>query len=93
MERVRCLLSDTIIEKKNWVEVVVYAMYTLNISPRTFVGFLTPEEKWSKYPPNLNDLQVFGCVGYVHQNQGKLKVRGIKCMFVVFIEGVKDFKM
>lgn len=30
---------------------------------------------------------------YVHQNQGKLKAKTAKCMFVGFIEGIKGFRM
>ena len=92
MERERCLLSDAVLEEKFWIGSTVYAMYTLNRRPHTSLGFLTPEAKWSNHPPNLSDLKVFGCVVYVHQNQGKLKARAIKCIFVGFIEGIKGFK-
>ena len=68
MERVRCLLSDVILEENFWAKAAVYAMYTLKKSPHTSLGSLKLEEKWSKHPPNLNDLKMFGCVGYVHQN-------------------------
>ena len=93
MERVRCLLLYAILDEKFWAEVAVYVVFTLNRSPHTSLGLLTPEEKWSKHSPNLNDLKLFGCVGYVNQNQGKLKARGIKCMFVDFTEGVKSFNL
>ena len=93
MEMVRCLLSYAILEETFWAEAAAYVVYTLNRSPHTSLGFLTPEEKWSKHPPSLNDLKVFGCVGYAHQNKGKLKVRAAKCMFVGFTEGIKGFKL
>ena len=48
MKRARCLLSDVILEEKLWAKVVVYAMYTLNRSAHTSLGFLISEEKWSK---------------------------------------------
>ena len=64
MERVRCLLLDAILEEKFWAEVAAYVMHTLNRSSHTSLGLLTPEEKWSKHPPSLSDLKVFGCVGY-----------------------------
>ena len=66
MERVRCLLSDTILGENYWAEAVAYTIYTLNRCPRTSLDFLTPEEKWTKHPLNLDDLRIFGCVGYVH---------------------------
>ena len=36
---------------------------------------------------------MFGSVGYVYQNKGKLKARVAKCIFVGFTEGVKGFKL
>ncbi|XP_038877664.1 uncharacterized mitochondrial protein AtMg00710-like [Benincasa hispida] len=93
MERVKCLLSDVILSEKYWAEAASYVVYTLNRCPHTSLNFITSEEKWTKHPPNLDNLRVFGCVGYIHQNQGKLKSRAVKCMFVGFTEGVKGFKM
>ncbi|XP_038874950.1 uncharacterized mitochondrial protein AtMg00710-like [Benincasa hispida] len=93
MKRVRCLLSDAILSEKYWAEAANYVVYTLNRCPHTSLNFMTPKEKWTKHPPNLDNLRVFGCVGYIHQNQGKLKSRTVKCMFVGFTEGVKGFKM
>ena len=93
MKRVRCLLSNVILEEKFSAEAAVYVVYTLNRSPPTSLRLLTSEEKWSKHPPSLSDLKVCGCVGYVHQNKGKLKARATRCMFVGFTERVKGFKL
>ncbi|XP_038885954.1 uncharacterized protein LOC120076257 [Benincasa hispida] len=93
MERVRYFLSDTILSENYWVEATAYTVYTLNRCPYTSLEFLTLEEKWTNHPPNLDNLKVFGCVGFVHQNKGKLKAKVIKCMFVGFTEGVKGYKM
>ncbi|XP_038904504.1 uncharacterized protein LOC120090876 [Benincasa hispida] len=93
MERVRCLLSDANLREKYWAEAASYTIFTLNRCPHSSLNILTLEEKWTKHPPNLENLRVFGCVGYIHQSQGKLKSRTVKCMFVGFSEGVKGFKM
>ena len=45
MERVRCLLSDVILKEKFWAEAAAYVMHTLNRSPHTSLGLLTPEKK------------------------------------------------
>ena len=74
-------------------EVVSYIVYTLNRCPYLSTNFLTPKEKWSKHPPNLQNLRIFGCIGFVHQSQGKLKPRAIKCMFIGFTEELKGFRM
>ena len=91
MDRIRCLMSDGMIPEKFWVETVSYTIYTLNRCPHHSTNFLTPKQRWTKHPPKLENLRVFGCVGYVHQNQGKLKPRAVKCMFIGFVEGVKGF--
>lgn len=93
MERVRCLLSDANLGENYWAKAVAYTVFTLNRCAHTSLDLSTPEEKWSNHPPNLDNLMVFRCVGYVHQNQGKLKARAAKCMFVGFSEGVKGFKL
>lgn len=46
-------------------EAASYAVHTINRCPHTANQFLTPEEKWTKQPPNLDNLKVIGCVGYV----------------------------
>lgn len=91
MTRVRCLLFDAILNEQYRVEADAYSVYTLNRCAHTSLDYLTP--KWSKHPPNLDNQRVFGCVSYFHQNQGKLKPRAVKCMFVGFTDGMKDFKM
>lgn len=75
MERVICPLFDAILNEKYWAEVATYTIYILNRCLHTFLVYLTPEEKRSKHQPNLDNLRVFGCIGYRHQSQGKLKPR------------------
>ena len=84
MERVRCQMSNALIPEKFWAEVVSYTVYTLNRCPHHSTNFLTPEEKWSKHLPNLQNLRIFCCIVFIHQSQGKLKPRAIKCMFLGF---------
>ena len=93
MDRVIYQMSNDLIPEKFWAKVVSYTVYTINRCPHHSTNFLTPEEKWSKHPPNLQNLRIFGCIGFVHQSQRKLKPRAIKCMFLSFIEEVKGFRM
>lgn len=93
MEWARCLLFDFILNEKYLVEVAAYIVNTLNRCPHTCLDYLTFEEKLFKHLHNLDNLRVFDCVGYIHQSQGKLKPRVVKCMFVAFTDGVKGFKM
>lgn len=93
MERVRCQLTDAMLPENFWAEAASYTVHTLIRCPHTSLNFLTPEEKWKGKPPKLQQLKIFGCVGFVHQSQGKLKPRAVKCMFLGFTEGVKGFRM
>ena len=86
MDRVRCQMSNGLSPEKFWAEVVSYTIHTLNRCPHHSTNFLTPEEKWSKHPPNLQNLSIFCCIGFVHQIQRKLKPRAIKYMFLGFTE-------
>lgn len=92
MERVRCLLLDGKLTEKFWAEATSYAIYIINRSPQIANNFLAPEESWTKQSPKLDELEVFGCIGYVHISQGKLKPRAVKCMFLGFTRVVKRFR-
>ncbi|GJT13377.1 retrotransposon protein, putative, ty1-copia subclass [Tanacetum coccineum] len=50
-------------------------------------------ELWSGHPANYEMLRIFGCVAYSHVNQGKLKPRAIKCIFLGYPEGVKGYRL
>ena len=91
MDRVRYQMSNGLIPENFWAEAISYIVYTLNRCPHHSTNFLASEEKWSKHLPNLQNLRIFGCIGFIHQSQGKLKPRAIKCMFLGFIEGVKGY--
>ena len=69
------------------------AAYLVNRCPSSALDFKTPEEVWTGHPPKFDNLQVFGCVAYAHQKQGKLDARAKKCMFVGYPEGVKGYKL
>lgn len=84
MERVRCQLSNVILDEKYLAKVVAYTLYILDRCLHTSLDYPTPKEKCSKHPPNLDKLRVFGCIGYVHENQGKLNAKETKSMFVSF---------
>ncbi|GJS90771.1 retrovirus-related pol polyprotein from transposon TNT 1-94 [Tanacetum coccineum] len=45
------------------------------------------------HPANYEMLRIFGCVAYSYVNQGKLKPRAIKCIFLGYPEGVKGYRL
>ncbi|GJY89022.1 retrotransposon protein, putative, ty1-copia subclass, partial [Tanacetum coccineum] len=62
-------------------------------SPSTALEKKTPMDLWSGHPANYEMLRIFGCVAYSHVNQGKLKPRAIKCIFLGYPEGVKGYRL
>lgn len=52
------MLVSTRLKKVFWVEVVVSVKYLINRCSSTALGMKTPEEVWSKHPPNLDRLGV-----------------------------------
>ncbi|KAH9762145.1 Integrase catalytic domain-containing protein [Citrus sinensis] len=55
---------------------VTTATYLINRSPSTALGFKTPQEIWSRKPPDLSNLRIFGCPAYAHIKQIADEVNG-----------------
>ncbi|KAI5673173.1 hypothetical protein M9H77_13537 [Catharanthus roseus] len=80
MDKVRCLMVSSGIPKPFWGEAVSTAVYLINRSPSTAINFKTP-------------LEVFGCVAFAHQKEGKLDPRSRKGVFLGYPSGVKGYKV
>ena len=93
LNKVRCLLIQSGLPDSFWAEATVTAAYLINRSPSTALEKKTPMELWSGHPANYEMLRIFGCVAYSHVNQGKLKPRAIKCIFLGYPEGVKGYRL
>ena len=65
------------------------ACYLINRTPSSAIDFKTLEELWSGKPSNYDHLRIFGCTTYVHQSEGELELRSIKCIYLGCPEGVK----
>ncbi|GJR52308.1 retrotransposon protein, putative, ty1-copia subclass [Tanacetum coccineum] len=48
---------------------------------------------WIGHLTNYEMLMIFGCVAYSYVNQGKLKPRAIKCIFLGYLDGVKGYRL
>ena len=75
-----------------WVEALSTACHIVNRSPSTGINFKTPYELWYGKPANYSSLKIFGCPTYAHTKQGKLKPRALRCVFLGYPEGVKEYK-
>ena len=93
LDRVRCMLYSFGLSKHFWGEVVMTACYLVNRTPSSAIDFKTPEELWSGKPFNYDHLRIFRCTTYVHQSEGKLEPRSIKCIFLGYSEGIKGYML
>ncbi|GJY19059.1 retrovirus-related pol polyprotein from transposon TNT 1-94 [Tanacetum coccineum] len=76
-----------------WAEATVTAAYLINRSPSTALEKKKPMDLWSGHPPNYEMLRIFGCGTYSHVNQGKLKPKAIKCIFLGYLDGVNGYRL
>ena len=93
MEKVRCLLNDSGLEEKFWAEAVETAVYVINGTPSSAIDFNIPEELWLGKTPGYRHLRRFGCIVYVHIDQGKLKPRALRGVFIGYPTGVKGYRV
>ena len=93
MEKVRCLLNESGLEERFWAEVVATAVYIINRTPSSANDYNIPEEVWLGKTPGYRHLRRFGCFVYVHIDQGKLKPRVLKEVFIGYPTGVKGYRV
>ncbi|CAL9231924.1 unnamed protein product, partial [Arabidopsis halleri] len=77
------------LEEKFWAETAATTTYLINRSPASAVDHNVPEQLWLNMNPRYKHLRRFGSIANVHQDQGKLKPRALKGVFlgnVVFNE-------
>ncbi|KAG7591060.1 Zinc finger CCHC-type superfamily [Arabidopsis thaliana x Arabidopsis arenosa] len=93
MEKVRSMLSDSGLPKKFWAEATHTAVLLINKTPSSALSFEIPDKKWSGKPPIYSYLRRFGCVAFVHTDDGKLDPRAKKGVLIGYPIGVKGYKV
>lgn len=93
MKNVRCLLDESCLEEKLWAEEATTAAYLVNCSPSSVIDHNVSEQLWLERRPCYKYLRRFGFVAYVHQDQGKLKPRALKEVFLGYPQGTKGYKI
>ncbi len=58
-----------------WAEVVVTAIYIMNLTLTTVIHGMTPEEKFTSKKSDVSHFRVFGCIAYVHVPDEEIKTR------------------
>ena len=86
MEKARCMLLGSKMEKYLWTEAILTAAYLINRSPTLALKDQVPAELWYGKKPNLNKLRVFGCIAYLRLPneliKGKLDSRTRTCFML-----------
>lgn len=75
MEKVRSMVSDSGLPKTFWAEATSTAVVLINKTPSSAINFEIPDKKWSGKSPVYSYLRRFGCVAFVHSDEGKLVAR------------------
>lgn len=93
MEKVRCMLDESGLEERFWAEAAATASYLINRSPSSAIDHNIPEELWLNRKPGFKHLRRFGSVAFIHHDQGKLKPRALKGIFIGYPVGTNGYKI
>lgn len=93
LEKVRSLLSETGLGEEFWAEASSTVAYMINRTPSIPLELKVPEEVWSGRKPEYDHMRRFGCLVYYHVDQGKLKPRAKKGVFMGYPQGVKGYRI
>ena len=93
MEKVRCMLNESGLGEEYWAEAAATAAYVINRSPSSAIDHNVPEELWLNRKPGYKHMRKFGSVCFVHHDQGKLKPRALKGIFLGYPSGTKGYKV
>jgi hypothetical protein len=96
MERAHNLASDCNLPISLWTEAAATAAYLINRNPTRANSGTTPEEKFSGKKPNIDHLNIFGCISYLHvpkDSRKKLDSKTQKCLFLRYDEESKVYRL
>jgi hypothetical protein len=86
MDKARCMLSDSGLEKEFWSEAVMSATYTINRCPTLALKNAISAELWYGRKQNIGKLKVFGCIAHLHipkeLRKGKLDTHSKACIML-----------
>ena len=87
------MLSESGLDKMFWAEAASTTVYVINRTPASPIEYEIPEKVWTGVLPDLSGLRSFGCISYVHSDQGKLNPRAKKEVFLGYPTGVKGYRV
>ncbi|POM61014.1 hypothetical protein PHPALM_30041, partial [Phytophthora palmivora] len=95
VEMSRCMFYHESVDKKLWAEAVNIAAWIINRIPNSLI-IKTPYEIVYKTKQLLENLKVFGALGYAHipnEKRRKLDAKAFKCRFMGYEDGVKGYRV
>lgn len=96
VEKARCMLFGSNLDKSFWAEAVATAVYVTNRSPSRGLDGKTPEQIWSGKMPNLCHLKTFGCKAMVHvpkKHRQKWDAKSEEYIFVGYCDETKGYRL
>jgi hypothetical protein len=96
IERIQAMTAECNLPTFLWTKAIHSANYLVNRSPRRAKKGATPEQLYIGKIPDIGNLQVFGCIAYLHvpkENRKKLDTKTKKCIFVGYDEQSKVYRV
>jgi len=96
VEKVRCMLFESKLDKRFWAEAMNTAIYLKNISPTAAVSGAVPEGLWRNEKIDISHLRVFGCRAQVKlpkEKCQKLDKRSVSLIFVGYCNNTKGYRL
>nr|GEY06992.1 zinc finger, CCHC-type [Tanacetum cinerariifolium] len=96
MSTTRCMMKAPSMHQNFWAEAVRHAIYILNSVPTKALEDITPYEAIKQRKPNLETLNVFGCITYAKvpsQHLTKLDDKSIKMVYLGNEQGSKAYRL
>lgn len=84
-------MSETGLGEAFWAEASSIVVYMINRTPSIPLELKVPEEVWTGRASVYDHMRRFGCLVYYHVDQGKLKPRAKKRVFLGYPQGVKGY--
>lgn len=94
IESVRSMLIGTNLRQSFSAEALSTAVYLKNKSPTKIIKNKTPHEALVGSKPNVNHLNIFGCVCYAHivsEERSKLDTKAKKCVLLGYGNAIKGY--
>jgi hypothetical protein len=96
MDMERSMLNDVGLTQELWAKEVETVRYLVNMSPSSTLVDMNLNEIWSGKNLSVAHLKVFGCDAFVHvpkEKRSKLEKKEVKCIYIVYKEGMKGYNL